>query len=656
MLYALKRLTLGVCLIILAGAVLLVADWGRRSSSQRPVPRVALFQFASRPALDDTANGIIEGLRRNGFAHGSTLDITRFNAQGDFPTANSIARGIEEGGFDLVITASTPALQAMAAANKRGRVKHVFATVTDPMGAGVGINSPTDHPAHLCGIGTFQPVRETIRLAKSIKPDLETIGEVWCPSEQCSEACTKLARDECAKLGIRLMEAHADNTNEVLQAAQSLASRGVQAIWIGGDNTVEAAAVSVIKAAREAGIPVFTNGPTIVADGALFALGADYYIVGQTAGDLAARILKGADPARVRIDNVVPRQLAINEKALIGLRENWAFPTEVRREAAVVYDSKGALAKQPVNSTAGNPITRKWRLYYIQYAEENTAEAVHEGLFGELKKLGVVEGRDFVRKEGSAQRDMATLINLLDDAKSNADVVFLVSTPTLQTALKRISTIPMVFSNVGAPLAAGVGKSFTDHAPNVTGVCVVSDFEGQMKVVKQVLPNARTIGTLFTPSEVNSVVYKDGLEQAAEKAGYKLIASPVTSSADVADAALALMEHRPDVICQISDNTVNPGFAALMKAARQAKIPVFSFVSKQVVSEGSVLARCRDYEQAGRDAARMLNEVLRGKNPKDMPIQMVSRTVLVINTKNAEAFGVRIPEEVIKSADQVVDN
>jgi ABC-type uncharacterized transport system substrate-binding protein len=346
MINTIKRLLPGVGLIVLAALVLLVADRGQRSSPGDSVPRIAIFQFASRPVLDDCVAGAIEGLRAKGLEADRDIRIQLYNAENDLPTANGMARAIIEAGNKMVITFSTPCLQVMANVNKEGKIIHLFGAVTDPFAAGVGITR-SGHPAHIAGLGTFQPVRETFQLAKKLNPALRTVGVVWNPGDAAAEACLLLARDECAKLGITLREAQVDASSGVAEAASSLTARGVQALWVGGDNTVELAVESLIKAARQAGIPLFCNAPTHLKVGAFVALGADYREVGRLTGELAARVIQGLKPAFIPVENVVPRQLAVNLAALNGLAEKWTPDPDTLAQAAVLIDAQGKTVRSP---------------------------------------------------------------------------------------------------------------------------------------------------------------------------------------------------------------------------------------------------------------------------------------------------------------------
>ncbi len=255
----LKRLSLGLLFIGGTSAILLLSDVERRTSDTSRV-EVAILQFATSPLMDAGVKGMREALADSDFSKTATIALRFYNAEGDMPTANAIASEITSGRYDLILTSGTPAMQAVANANRQGKTTHVFGLVADPFGAGVGISreNPLDHPPHMVGIGSFVPVVPAFELARQMFPSLKTVGNVWNPAESNSEAFTREARKVSADLGIELLEANVDNTAGVFEAASSLVARGVEALWIGGDNTVASAADSVVAAARAGRIPVFS--------------------------------------------------------------------------------------------------------------------------------------------------------------------------------------------------------------------------------------------------------------------------------------------------------------------------------------------------------------------------------------------------------------
>ena len=519
--YTIKRLALGIALIGLAAAVLLVSDWQHRQwarpSGSAPaaggkLPRVAIFQFSSRQILDESVRGCLDALAKHNLIPNKTVFIQRFNAESDLPTANTIAKAIVGGGFDLAITFSTPALQTMAGANQEGKVVHVFGTVTDPYLSGVGLDRkrPDVRPRHLAGIGTFQPVKEVFRLAKQCYPDLTRVGVVWCTSETCSEACLVLAREVCQELGITLLEAPVQSTVEVLEAAQSLVARNAQALWIGGDNIVELTAGAVIKPALEARIPVFANAPDHAKTGALLGLGANYYEVGQATGNLAVEILNGRDPRSVPIENMVPQKLAVNLVTLAQLRDPWKITPEIMRSAAIVIDAQGLRATKPSPTTAlALPRAEAGRTYRIgiaYFAPEQGYETAAKGLLEGLREFGYTEGSNLVIRRVGAQAEIATIPSVIQTLdSSDADVIVPFTTPVLMAAASMAKHKPVVFTYVTDPIAAGVGKSWTDHLPHVTGVGSFPPLAETLDFIRRLIPNLTGLGVIYNNSEANSV-------------------------------------------------------------------------------------------------------------------------------------------------------
>jgi ABC-type uncharacterized transport system substrate-binding protein len=349
--FAVKRLSLGMLLIAAGSGVLLLTDVRPPPGADgRPRPRIAILQQASTPMLDEGVRGMIDGLAEKGYRNGATADIKTYNAEGDFSTANAIAREITDGSFDLVITSSTPSLQVVANANRAGRAMHVFGIVADPYVADVGLDraDPLKHPRHMVGLSTWMPVTDALRIAKQMDPGLKRIGVAWNPAESNSRFFISQAKEVAPQLGIELLEAQVENSSGILEAIRSLLGRGAQAIWVGGDNTVLSALGSVIATARQSNIPVFSILPGDPERGTIFDLGFDFYDAGRQVGFLAADVLGGADTAAIPIrdvGDVVQRRFLINLKAFQGLKAPWRVPDDLLRKADIVVDETGVHSK-----------------------------------------------------------------------------------------------------------------------------------------------------------------------------------------------------------------------------------------------------------------------------------------------------------------------
>ena len=663
MLETLRRLSLGLVLIAATAALLLFSDLGSRVTKTPAGPKttkkIAVLQHASQSILDNGREGMLAGLAERGWEPGKNLEVKRFNAEGDMPMAQTIAQQMASGGNDLLLTISTPSLQAVANANRSAQTPHVFALVTDPIAAGVGVTSPTDHPAWLAGYGTMQPVAKAFQVAREINPSLKTVGIVWNAAEANSEAQVKLARKVCAEMGITLVETPVENSAGVGESAASLTARGVEAIWVNGDVTVITGIDALIAAANKAKIPVFTVIPPNVKRGALFDMGADYHEVGRLAGLLAGDILNGRNAAEVPIENVMPEVQTLNLQAAKNLKPEWRIPEALRERATLVIDENGVEHSKktaaPAATPKPNPSGRKWKLAIVTYNENPPTEDTLEGIKDGWKKSVLVEGKDYTIRQHSAQGDIAALSGILDAAVAEgADIVIPLSTPTLQASINKIRNAPIVFSLVANPMAAGAGKSYTDHLPNLTGVAVLSPYTDMLDILEKYYPTYKRIGTLFCPAEANSVDLKDALAAECKKRGFVLETVAANSAGEFADAALALVSRPIDAVVQISDNLSSAGFTAITKAARQARKPLFS-LNSTTVPMGAPIAIGRDYHAAGEATVGMVERVIAGENPADIPIILPPKVMRTISIPNATAVGMTIPAELRHQADKVIE-
>lgn len=358
---ALKKLALGLGLIVGAAAVLLYSDLDSRRvevHSKGRVMRVAIVQQISIPALDDGLAGLVGGLRDRGYSDGGRMVLSKYNAQGDISTANAIAKEVTSSNFDLIITLSTVSLQTVANANRYATPPrhHVFALVSDPYAVGVGVSRENHlvHPPYMTGFGSMAPVKDAFEVARRMLPGLKRVGLVWDPSEANSVVTTTLARRVCASMGISLVEANAENSTAIGDATASLLSRGVQAIWISPDLIASHGLDLIVSKARIARVPVFTSIPKAGGSGALFELGADYDAIGHQAGYLAADVLDGRNPREIPVENVIPVTLQINKLALKSLRENWRFSDDMLQRASLTIDENGTHTR---SSSPTNPVT-----------------------------------------------------------------------------------------------------------------------------------------------------------------------------------------------------------------------------------------------------------------------------------------------------------
>jgi ABC-type uncharacterized transport system substrate-binding protein len=404
---------------------------------------------------------------------------------------------------------------------------------------------------------------------------------------------------------------------------------------------------------------VFSNIPACAERGALFDLGADYYRVGAKVGELAGRVLGGEPPASLPILYEVPSELWINPVALGQIKGGWSFPKEIEDKADVVVERQGPVRRHPRVEIAKKALkqsgpARLWKLGLVAVADNITLEECYDGLREGLDESGLVAGRDFRINYRNAQGDIATLNSICDEMNGNdEDLVIVLTTTALQTALRKIDAKPLLFGFVLDPFAAGAGKSDTDHRANVTGVYLDFPYAEVARTIREVLPRAQRVGTLFTPGELNSVIARQRFENALKAQGLSIVSTPVNAPSEVSDAALALCQAKIDVFCQLSDAMSNASFPAIARACDSMKTPLFAFASGQT-KLGAILSVGSDYKDNGRDVGHLAARMIRGQASAATPFSATKRVYRTVNLDNARRYAVAIPQDWLDKADVVL--
>jgi ABC-type uncharacterized transport system substrate-binding protein len=647
----LARLSLGGSLIVLSSAILLISDWHQRKNVGGKVPRVAIVQHSAHAALDEGVLGVLDALTANGLVDRQNIRIQRFNADGDFTVANAIAGQVVAAGFDMIVTISTPSLQTVAKANRSERVTQVFGLVVDPyrIGIGIGRKSPLDHPKNLVGVPTPFPVADSFRLARKLFPGLQSVGVVWNPSESNSEITTMQAREICQELRIDLREAHVDSSVAVAEAAAALTAQGVQAIWVGGDNSVSLALDSVVAAARKARIPVFSSITTDPNRGTLFDMGANYYDAGRMTGKMAAEILGGVDPATIPIPEKIPQKFVVNTQALKGLKDPWVFPQEVLAKADVLIDGDGVHQKS--QTAARKPSEGQiFKAGLVYFAPEPGADACMAGVFRGLSDLGFVEGKNLQVRKTHAQGEIINIPSILQNL-DNEDVQLIIAltTPVLTAAINAVKEKPVVFTYVYDPIAAGAGKTPTDHLPNITGTGSFPPLEDTLDVIQELVPKVRAVGTLYNSSEANSRKVMEVARELFQKRGIKLEEVTVTNTNEVFQAAQALTTRKIQALWITGDNTALQAFDGIAKAAADARLPLI-INDPEFTEKGALVAVGIGWQRTCQAAAKQVAQVLLGANPQNLPFENVAVKTVVLNSKVARKLGITFPEKLVKEA------
>lgn len=273
--------------------------------------KVAVSQIVEHPALDATRNGLLDGLKEKGFVEGENLEFSYQTAQGNPAIAVQIARQYVGENPDVLVGIATPSAQALAAATKS--IPVVFTAVTDPVGAKL-VKDMASPEGNVTGLSDLSPVAQHVALAKELLPNIKSIGVVYNPGEANAVTLVELLREAAEKEGIKVVEGTALKSADVQSAAQVVASQS-DAIYAPTDNTVASAIDGLVGAANQAKTPVIGGSTSYIPNGAVVALGFDYYQVGVQTADYVAALLNGTSPKDLPAKVAVGSDIAVNLKA-----------------------------------------------------------------------------------------------------------------------------------------------------------------------------------------------------------------------------------------------------------------------------------------------------------------------------------------------------
>jgi ABC-type uncharacterized transport system substrate-binding protein len=265
----------------------------------------------------------------------------------------------------------------------------------------------------------------------------------------------------------------------------------------------------------------------------------------------------------------------------------------------------------------------------IRAADWIGSEWAEDALKVGLQESELDQGRDYEFKISSAQGDLATLPSLIDAAvDAKAKVIVTLQDETLQAAVQRVKTTPIVFNILSDPFAAGAGTNDSNHLANITGVYSPGfgdpEQTKRVELIKRIVPKAKRVGILFSPGEPLSVGLKDRMTVAAKKAGLAVEAVPINNVSEGTEAAAAIVGKKVDAI-EIYGNAAHGAFESIIQVAREHKVPVFS-PSPFEILKGATAALYPDFQEGGVEAGKMIGRILKGESPGAIPFFRLQTT------------------------------
>lgn len=325
--------------------------------------------------------------------------------------------------------------------------------------------------------------------------------------------------------------------------------------------------------------------------------------------------------------------------------------------AAMVMAMAAGCGSKESSSSDGDNKEASYKIGIQQFAEHGSLDNCREGFLEGLEEEGIKEGDNLTVEVKNAMADTATNAQIADSFVSdNMDLICAIATPSAQSAYNAAmdKDIPVVYTAVTDPVAAELADKDGNPVGNVTGTSDTLPVEEQLKMIREMMPDAKTIGILYTTSEANSVSAIATYESLVDKYGFTLETKGISQTSEIALATDDLLT-KVDCITNLTDNTVVASLPTILEKANEKGIPVFGSEIEQV-KIGCLAAEGIDYIQLGKQTGKIAAQILKGeKKASEIPYEIISEPGFYVNTKVVENLGIEVPSDLADSAVESFD-
>ena len=321
---------------------------------------------------------------------------------------------------------------------------------------------------------------------------------------------------------------------------------------------------------------------------------------------------------------------------------------DARSDAGAAAPASPAAAAAPTGEGApSRPVIGLMQVNALAPLEDAKA-----GFLEALADSGYVADSTVTIIERNAQGDIPTLTLIANEfVQRGVTHVATLASVTAQSAMKVITDRPLVFGAVANPYIIGAGTSPTEHRPNVTGAESPLPVDKSLAVAIEAFPAVKVWGTLFDPADPFGEFYVQKTKAAAAALGVELRVVACTSPSDIVSGVQTLRAQGAQGIMQIPSVMITGGMPAMVKATREARLPL---VSSTTGTPGPPLALGASFRDNGYDMGLVMIRVLRGESPAVIPFRTTVKARLEVNLAAAASYGVVIPQAIIDRADSVI--
>lgn len=321
-------------------------------------------------------------------------------------------------------------------------------------------------------------------------------------------------------------------------------------------------------------------------------------------------------------------------------------------ETQTQTETKGQASGESVQEAASNGKTA--RIGVIQYTQHASLDDAYSGFVDGLKEAGYIEGDNLTLDFQNASGEVGNCQSICDGFATNGeDLVLAIATPAAQTAVKVFGTTdtPVLFTCVTDAVEAQLVESTEAPGKNVTGTSDMPVIKDQISMIKDVIPDAKTIGILYTSSEANSEIQAKEAEAAAKELGLETVVATSSNTNDIPQVISGVVGS-VDAIYIPSDNGFASAMGTVRNAAVQGQVPVFCAV-EAMIQEGGIATTAIDYYELGKQTAKQAVRILDGEKASDIPVEYQENMGIVVNNTFAQEVGVTVPQEILDKATTV---
>ena len=288
----------------------------------------------------------------------------------------------------------------------------------------------------------------------------------------------------------------------------------------------------------------------------------------------------------------------------------------------------------------------------LQLLSHPALDSIYKGLEEELARQGYENGKNIKIDLQNAQGEQSNLALMSGKLVSEKnDILVGITTPATLSLANVTKDIPIVMTGKTYPVEAGLIASEDKPGNNITGVSDRTPIKQQLELIKQIIPNLKTLGLLYTSSEDNSIKQIEEAKKYTKELGINIKLASIANTNDIQQVTESLASEVNAIFVPI-DNTIASAMATVVKVTDKFKVPVFPSADT-MVKDGGVLGLGVDQYQIGVSTAKVLIDILKGGKPAEMPIVLANKSIIYLNEAQAKKLGLEIPADIKEKAEIV---